>query len=78
MNDRLREQLQGLSIAEMKRLMAVAMNRRAAKIWREAQEWETADPTPLTRISAENPHRQRFNDILLQAKRVGVKIDIQA
>tara|TARA_Y100001937_G_C6926946_1_gene244315 strand:+ start:339 stop:566 length:228 start_codon:yes stop_codon:yes gene_type:complete len=74
----LRQLLQEINAAEGKRLLTVAMNNKAARIWKDAQHWESANPSPLTRVSAENPHRSAFSAVLEEARRLGVKIDIQA
>lgn len=72
------EQLKELNIAEGRRLLAIAMNRKAARIWKQALEWECSNPGPSTRVSAENPYRSEFSDHVQHAKRLGIKIDIRA
>jgi len=73
------ERLKAMNMNDAKLKAQEVLQRKAEVLWEQVCSWEgkkTSDP--FVRISPDNPHRRRLDDIMRKAVELGVKVDVRS
>ena len=76
-DDLIVDRLKAITLTDAKERAKTVLEKQAIEAWSRICEWEGRAPAdPFVRVSPENPHRGRLDDVIRKANEMGVAIDV--
>ena len=78
-DDILVDQIKAICVTDGRQRVQSILQRQATETWDEVCRWEGKKPTDLfVRVSPDNPHRRRLDDIMRKAVEMDVRINVRS